>query len=82
LPGVASIRSRFIAQNDSFRQQHDFNSAFFAELGENRQSGQSSGPRHALQHYLPRPTISIFIGTQARQFALRGWLGRFHNPAF
>jgi hypothetical protein len=81
LLGAASIRSRFIAQNDSFRQQHHFQ-YLFAELGENLVTWASSGPCHALQRYLPRPKISIFIGTHNLSNALRGWLGRAHNPAF
>jgi hypothetical protein len=66
-----------------FASSSIFNSAFFAELGENRQSGQSSGPCHATAALLTETEDQHFHwDTQARQFAVRGRLDWSHNPAF
>jgi hypothetical protein len=66
LPGAASIRSRFIAQNASFRQQHHFQYRLFAELGENPGNPGIIWPVPFLLSHLPRPKISISIGTHKR----------------
>jgi hypothetical protein len=60
-----------------------FNTAFFAELGENLGNLAIIWPMPCTPALLTETDDRFFHRhTQPQQFALRGWLGRSHNPAF